>query len=106
MSTSAEVDPGSCGFVTRIRVERLGREVRVRVNSECERVKKFAGALERLEVAEALAPMCASPVYRAATRARLHPGCAVPAALLRAVEVESGAATPAEVRITFRREEE
>ena len=101
MTTHAEVDAGSCGFVTRMSVERHGRRVEIHITSDCEKVAKFAEALKSIDWADALTQMCDSVVYHAATRARLHPSCAVPAALLRAVEIETGAATPKEVKMRF-----
>ncbi len=103
MTTEAEVSAGSCGFVTGIRVERRENCVEVRITTACEKVAKFAEAVGRLQLRDALSEMCASPVYRAATQARLHPGCPVPAAVLRAVEIETGAATPRSVVIDFKK---
>lgn len=104
MTTRAEVDAGSCGFVTKISVERRGEVVEIRITSDCEKVAKFAEALKSLKWADALTHMCDSAVYHAATRARLHPGCAVPAALLRAIEIETGASTAKPVRMEFEKE--
>ncbi|WP_456474340.1 DUF6951 family protein [Candidatus Pyrohabitans sp.] len=103
--TRAEVDPGSCGFITRISVERHGNRVEIRISSGCEKVKLFAEAIESLDwTREVLVAMCDSAIYSAATRERLHPGCPVPAAVIRAVEIETGAATPRAVRIEFERD--
>jgi len=104
MTTRAEVNAGSCGFVAKISVERKGKKVVIRITSDCEKVTKFAEALEKLDWRDVLTQMCDSAVYRAATQAKLHPGCPVPAAVLRAVEIETGAATPKEVKMRFDRE--
>lgn len=103
--TRAEVDAGSCKFVTRISVERHGKRVEIRITSGCEKVKTFAEDVKSLVwTKEVLVGMCDSAIYSAATRARLHPGCPVPAAVIRAVEIETGAATPKAVRMEFEKD--
>jgi len=100
--TRAEIKPGSCGEKTTVEVEKKGpRELEISMDTRCHKIEEFASLVQGMEWTEALEAMCESRVYRAATRARLHPSCCVPPALIRAIEIELGAAVPEAMRVEF-----
>jgi len=100
--TKVVVEAGICGFTATIEVVRLSaRRVRVRVVSECEMVSEMNSQLEELDWQDALRQLEDSPVYNSAFEHIKHPACPVPVAILKAIEVEVGAALPQDVAIRF-----
>lgn len=97
---SAKVDPDSCMEITGIRVEK--REVRVGLDTQCEKLRDFAEEIEKLDfISDVLPEFCESRIYRGATKAKLHSSCCVPPVVVRAVEVEIGAETPRRMLVEF-----
>jgi hypothetical protein len=57
-----------------------------------------------MSLKELFMPLTRNPVYIAAEKSGCHPSCAIPAAVIKAVEVALGMALPKEVRIKFTNE--
>ena len=100
--TRVVVDPGACGFTSVIRAEK-GRErtVDISVESGCAMVQKMAAEIARLGRRDALAGILSNPVYLAAGRHLKHAACPVPAAVLKALEVETGLNVKKDATIRF-----
>lgn len=96
-----KVKDGICGYTTVIRTKRLGRErVEIRIATPCEMVKKMGKELEKVEWKKVFArDMRDSLVYEVAAKHIKHAGCSVPAAIIRAIEIELEMAPAKEVNI-------
>ena len=100
--TRVVVNPGICGFITTIEVEKLDRrKVKVVITSDCETVTKLGESLTEVEQWDALKPRADSEVHRQASKHPLHSVCPVPIAILKAIEAEAGLALPRDVVIHF-----
>jgi hypothetical protein len=97
------VEPGICGFSCTIRAQKSdNRTVAVQIgNSECKQIKRLSSHLTEISLGELFLPPTRNPVYIAAEKAGCHSSCAIPLAVLKAVEVALGVALPRQVRIQF-----
>lgn len=97
-------DPGICGFSCTIKAQKTGqRMVSVEiVGSECKQIQRLSSGLNEMALKELFMPLTRNPVYIAAEKSGCHPSCAIPAAVLKAVEVALDMALPKEVRIQFK----
>lgn len=101
MTTSIRVNPGICGFAAAVSAEKVDkRRVRLRITSDCLQVRKMAEELGEIDMAALFKPASSSPIYAAAA-CLLHPPCAVPLAIIKAVECEMGLALPKNVTLEF-----
>ncbi|MFQ5887990.1 MAG: hypothetical protein ACE5HY_04770 [Candidatus Hydrothermarchaeales archaeon] len=93
------VDAGICGFTAIIKAKKKGKnKVRVEIFCPCEMIKEMDTELRGIEVSSnAFLKICDSVVYRLASKHIKHTACPVPAAILKAVEVEMGLALPKDV---------
>jgi hypothetical protein len=98
------VEPGICGFPCTIRTQKSdNKTVIVEItDSECKQIQRLSGHLTEMSLRELFLPMTRNPVYIAAEKSGCHPSCAIPLAVLKAVEVAWGVALPRDVRITFK----
>lgn len=71
-------------------------------DSECKQIQRLSKHLTEMSLRELFLPMTRNPVYIAAEKSGCHPSCAIPLAVLKAVEVALGVALPREVRIKFK----
>lgn len=98
--TRVTINPGVCGFIAQVDVERIDEgKVSVVMESQCERIARLAESLKELSAWDPLKPGPDSEVHRQAGNARLHAACPVPCGILKAVEVEAGLALPRDVDI-------
>ena len=97
------VRAGVCEKETTIEARRSDMtHVRLTFDTTCEHVQKLAEALTELDVASEMSiPRAESRTCRLATEHLCRNSCIIPAALLKAVEVEMGLFLPAESRIEF-----
>jgi hypothetical protein len=103
--TRVVVEPGACGFTSVIRAEKgPERLVDITVESDCAMVRKMAAEIARLGRRDALTGIANNPVYLAAGRHLKHPGCPVPAAVLKALEVETGLNVKKDATIVFEKD--
>lgn len=104
--TKVVVKAGACGFTSVIRAGKAPeRMVDIAVESGCAMVQKMAAEIARLGRRDALAGIAENPVYRAAGRHLKHAACPVPAAVLKALEVEAGLNVRKDATITFEKDE-
>jgi hypothetical protein len=100
--TRVDVTAGACGFSAVIRAEKGPRRtVDISVETGCAMVQKMAAEIARLGSRDALIGLLSNPVYLAAGRHLKHAACPVPAAILKALEVEAGLNVKKDATITF-----
>jgi Family of unknown function (DUF6951) len=99
-----ETDPGICGFPCTIKAcKTQSRTVTVEISgSECKQIKRLETQFTEMSLKELFLPLTRNPIYQAAEKSGCHPSCAIPCAVIKAVEVAMGMALPKEVRITFK----
>jgi len=85
-----KVKDGICGHTTVITTKKLDKDhVEVKIVSPCDMVKNMGEELGKVEWKRVFAKnLQASLVYSVAGRHIKHAGCAVPVAIIRALEVE------------------
>jgi hypothetical protein len=98
------VEPGICGFSCTIRAETVNpRKVTVKIaDSGCKQIQRLSNHLTEISLKELFLPVTRNPVYLAAEKSGCHPSCAIPLAILKAVEAALGVALPRKVRIQFK----
>ena len=100
--TTVVVDAGICGFSTKIQVLRLSaRRVSVALTSDCDMVSQIAEQLRELDWQDTLRAREDSLVSKLSFQCVKHAACPVPVAIIKAIEVEVGAALPKDVVIHF-----
>jgi hypothetical protein len=100
--TRVTVDPGICGFITAVEVEKIAEhKVKVTITSDCDQVKELGQQLTLVEPWEAIKQHFNCEIYEAASRCHLHVTCPVPVAILKAIEVEAGLALSRDAVIHF-----
>ena len=100
--TKVVVEAGICGFTTTINVVKLpaGR-VSITLASDCEMVSKSGEQLAEIDWRSVMRQRENSLVYKMTFYCIRHVACPVPVAILKAIEVEIGAALPGDVIIRF-----
>jgi len=100
-----EVLPGVCGLTTRIVAQADDMyNVKLEITSDCAHIKQLAEQLTELSALdELMRPINETTPYRLAGACRTHAACPVPSAILKAVEVASGMALPADVHMTIKK---
>jgi len=95
------VDPGICGFKCDIEVKRVSKErVEIRINGTgCKHIQKLGESIPSLTLRDLFSPIIQNPVYLSAQRARCHPSCVIPVAIIKAAEIALETALPRDVSI-------
>ncbi len=100
----AEVHAGVCGFTTIIETSLDGNVCKVAIQSECEAMQRLAKALTEVNPYQEISYRRKTPqTWEMATKFCTHAACPVPVGIIKAVEVESGLALPADVTIKLTR---
>jgi hypothetical protein len=104
--TVVKVKAGACGFVTRIRADKVNkREVKIEIESDCESVDDLGFILQEigpLSLKDIVSKGAnGNRVFHAAAEKLPHSACPVSVAVLKACEVELGLAVPRPVSIEF-----
>jgi len=104
--TRAEVQPGVCGFEVVVTATSTDmRHVRLHLESPCPAVSHLAALVGEVDAFCELEPDNAGGViWRMAISNLYCGGCPVPAAMVKAVEVETGLAQPRDVTIRLEQE--
>ena len=96
------INPGICGFPTTVEIKKIGkREFSVILTTECEKLGQLATQIETLYLADAFTQAKDSRLYNAVADCQIHPACPAPVAIIKALEVEAGAALARDVEIHF-----
>ena len=106
--TCVAVDPGACGFTCVIRTRSLDKQsVSIEISgSECRQIQRLNERLDQLSLRELFMPLTKNPVYQAAQASGCHASCAIPCAVIKAVEVAMGMAVARQVRFSFEAKKE
>jgi hypothetical protein len=98
----ASIDPGICGFSGSIRASQKGKRlVELQIESECKNIRRLAASLQEITLQELFLTLSRHPVFVAAEKAKCHPSCPYPVALIKATEVVLSVALPKTVNICF-----
>ncbi|KYC45565.1 MAG: hypothetical protein APG12_00897 [Candidatus Methanofastidiosum methylothiophilum] len=100
----ATVDAGACGFTNIVKANRKGLGFKVKIETKCKLVEKFAEDIETLDKDVVFKKMPINPVYQKADI--LHAVCPVPCGVLKACEAEAGFAIKKSVKIDLEEKEE
>jgi hypothetical protein len=99
MST-AIIQAGVCGFTTTVIAEPDVDSVKLTITSECEAIRKLAEHLPEVNPYKEISFRRVIPLtYQEAMKYCTHAACPIPAGIIKAVEVASGLALPADVSI-------
>ncbi len=101
---NAEVHAGVCGFTTIVETTMDGDVCKVAIQSECTAIQRLAQALTEVNPYQEISYRRNTPLTleMAATFCN-HTACPVPVGIIKAVEVESNLALPADVTIKVSR---
>jgi hypothetical protein len=103
MST-ATIHSGMRGFTTTVIAQTEEDAVKLSITSDCEAIRKLAEYLPAVNPYIEISFRRAIPqTYQEAIKYCTHAACPVPAGIIKAVEVESGLALPADVSIQIRK---
>lgn len=97
------VNPGICGFGCEVKVKRISKEcAEVAIDGSCcGHIQLLAKEMNSLTLRDLFSPITRNPVYLAAQKARCHPSCVIPVAILKAAELAMEMAVPKNVSITI-----
>jgi len=97
------VEAGICGFPCVIEAQKKSQHrVSVKITgSECKQIQGLSKLVNEISMRELFAPISRNPVFSSAQRSGCHPSCAIPVAVLKAVEVAMDMALPRDVVIKF-----
>ena len=105
MMTKVKIDPGICGFITRVEADSDdGQEVKLKVASCCESVRKMMDELgDTFDSYEmCLVKPGEGPLFEFASKHfPVHCGCPIFSGIIKAVEVECKLALRKDASITF-----
>jgi len=97
---TAKITSGICGFTATVQATTVGRKVKLEIESECAAIQALAAELTEVDPFQEITFRGDGPrTLQAGVRNCYHPACPVPVGIIKAVEVESGLALPAEARI-------
>ena len=101
--TRVTVNGGACGFNATIQVDKIDRHtVRVKIDSACDQIVALNPDLAELNWRHGVfCKIAESRVYQSASQHIKHAACPIPAAILKAIEVEVGIALAKDVVIHF-----
>lgn len=101
--TKVLVNPGICGFDTVIEAVRTGDAVKLRIDSECEDIKKLAKTLTEVSLQDLrdAKSFTKNKVYNNANGYIHHLSCPIPCAIMKAIEAELGLALKRDMAIKF-----
>lgn len=99
----AEIHSGRCGFITTVEaVMKDDEHVSVTISSQCKNCQKLGTVLTEVDPMREISFRGEGPlVLELAPQYLAHPGCPVPAGIIKAVEVAAGLALPADAKISL-----
>lgn len=96
----AEIVAGVCGFSTVVETSGEGKVCHIAISSECEAIQRLGQELTQVNPFQEISFRRAMPqTLQMGARYCTHAACPVPVGIIKAVEVESGLALPADVTI-------
>ncbi len=102
----AEVHAGVCGFTTIVETTLDGDVCKIAIQSECTAIQRLAQALTEVNPYQEISYRRKTPLtLEMAAKFCNHTACPVPVGIIKAVEVESNLALPADVNIKISQSE-
>jgi len=103
--TKVKVFAGACGFTSVIQVQSGGQTtVKVRIISACTMLRSMNKDIAELDWKKGIFDkITESVIYRSAGEHIKHTDCPVPCAIIKAIQVEIGAAVPKDVKIRIQK---
>lgn len=96
----AVIQAGICGFQTVVEAHLEGDDCVVSIESECKSIQKLAGDVCRVDPYREITFRGQGPlVLLLAAKRCPHAACPVPSSIIKAIEVASGLALPADASI-------
>lgn len=97
----ARIDPGVCGLITNVTVQVAeDHKVHIVMDSDCPHIQELAEQLTMVDLWEEVTYEGEIPtILLKGQEYCAHPGCPVPAAIIKTLEVEAGLALPKDVVI-------
>jgi len=96
----AEIFAGVCGFSTVVQTSTEGKVCQIAISSECEAIQRLGQELTQVNPFGEISFRRAMPqTLQMGAKYCTHAACPVPVGIIKAVEVESGLALPADVSI-------
>lgn len=103
----AEICSGVCGFTTTVVASTNGSNCKVSIQSQCSNVERLAAELTEVDPIREITYRGDGPLtLQLARKYCPHTACPVAAGIIKAVEVESGLALPADATIKVSRSSE
>jgi len=100
----AEVHAGVCGFTTIVETTLDGDVCKIAIQSDCEAMQRLGQALTEVNPYQEISYRRKTPLtMEMAAKFCTHAACPVPVGIIKAVEVESSLALPADVTIKISR---
>jgi len=104
---TAKITSGICGFTATVRATQEGRKVRLAIESDCAAIQALAAELTEVDPFQEITFRGEGPqTLRAGAKHCYHPACPVPVGIIKAVEIASGLALPADARIELSKDSE
>ena len=95
--TRTTVRMDNCGMQTTIEATlQADGKIRLKIESDCESVQELSRELKEVDLVQLMQKLGDSVVHQAAWKCINHSACLVPAAIIRAAEVELNIALPGE----------
>lgn len=106
----AKIFSGRCGFNTVVEATKVesdeGDRVRLNIQSECKSCQRLGALLTEVDPYREITYRGEGPLtLQMAAKTLPHPACPVPAGIIKAIEVASGLALPADAAITLNPDE-
>jgi hypothetical protein len=100
----AEVHAGICGFITNIETTMEGEVCKISIQSECAAIQRMASELSEVDPYQEISFRRKMPkTMEMAQKYCKHTACPVPVGIIKAVEVASNLALPADATIKVSR---
>ncbi len=102
----AEVHAGVCGFTTVVETTLEGDTCKISIQGDCAAIQRLGQALTEVNPYQVISWRRKTPLtMEMAAKYCTHAACPVPVGIIKAVEVESNLALPADVTIKVSRSE-
>jgi hypothetical protein len=102
----AEIHAGVCGFTTIVETTLEDEVCKIAIHSDCVAIQRLSGALMEVNPFQEISWKRKTPLtMEMAAKYCSHAACPVPVGIIKAVEVESNLALPADVTIKISRSE-
>lgn len=101
--TKLVVDPGACGFICAVTVEKLDKyHAAVELQSKCKQIQKLAQAVKEIDFLQIYrGAFGQNQVTQSAAQCKCHPSCPIPCSIIKAVEGELGMAVKKDVSFNY-----